>query len=203
MLDQLEHAPLERRKQMSTDEFCAWLDSLGSQTEGWKYELSDGHVQQMMTFVTRNHGNICFNVLLWLGTHIDMDRYSVTSADFGVRVGRSFRFPDVLVEPKTKAGKDRESNSPILICEVLSPSTMSVDFVEKTREYTSLSSLRTYLIISQDEPRIWVMARGEDGSWPSAPEMIHGLDKAIPLGGLDCSLPVSAVYRGVDMPEAD
>jgi Uma2 family endonuclease len=65
---------------------------------------------------------------------------------------------------------------------VLSPSTAGTDFTEKRDEYTSVDTLQTYLICSQDEPRAWVWSRQGDGSWPRLPRELIGREERIALG---------------------
>ena len=82
--------------------------------------------------------------------------------------------------------------------EVLSPSSVGTDMVEKLAEYTSLASLEAYIVASQDEPICWVWQRsGEDRSFPKTPEEIAGRDKAIMIAALGISLPLSEIYRGI------
>jgi hypothetical protein len=70
--------------------------------------------------------------------------------------------------------------------------------VEKLAEYTSLPSLEAYIVASQDEPICWVWQRtGADRSFERKPEDISGRDKAIEIGALGISLPMSEIYRGI------
>lgn len=85
----------------------------------------------------------------------------------------------------------------MLLAEVLSPSSLETDLHEKAEEYTALPSLRAYVVLAQDEPRLWVWQRGDDGLFPKAGEMIEGSDAVLKLPALGIELPLVAIYRGV------
>jgi Uma2 family endonuclease len=115
---------------------------------------------------------------------------------FAVHAGDSVRFPDVLVESAQPDGKSLRAESPILIAEVLSPGTYHLDFGDKLREYLTLPTLDTYLIISPDEPRIWVWQR-TDGAFPKEPDIIEKRDQHVGLPALAIEIPVEDIYRGI------
>ena len=83
-----------------------------------------------------------------------------------------------------------------MIAEILSPSSLATDFGEKAQEYTALDTLRHYLVLSQDEPRVWLWSRGEDGMF-AKPEMIVGADETVDLPGLQIRIALAELYRGV------
>jgi len=79
---------------------------------------------------------------------------------------------------------------------VLSPGTYHLDFGDKRREYLTLTTLDTYLIISPDEPRIWVWQR-TDGSFPEEPEIVERRDQRVRLPALVIDIPLEDIYRGI------
>ncbi len=84
--------------------------------------------------------------------------------------------------------------NPIVIFEVLSPSTEKYDRGEKFRRYrTQIESLQDYVMVSQDQPRIEHHHRQTDGKW-SATE-ISRLDGVLVLPSIDCRIPLAEVYR--------
>jgi Uma2 family endonuclease len=177
------------------DAFLRW--SADRPREEGRYELSHGVVTRTMINVTRRHGYICTNIMLALGRVLDLDFYGITSADFAVRTPVGIRGPDILVEAVHLDGDARASDLPLLLAEVLSPSTAGIDFSDKRDEYLGIASLRTYLICAQDEARVWLWARGSDGNWPTQAQMIEGRDAIIALGGLGAEIEMSAIYRGI------
>ncbi|EJW11291.1 hypothetical protein A33M_3302 [Rhodovulum sp. PH10] len=166
--------------------------------QGERYELSEGRVV-MMTGASKAHREIAGSLFIRLFGLFDKRRFHVAVAELAVRVGQSVRYPDVVVDVQSDDPKGLTAVAPVLIAEVLSPSTLATDFGAKVREYTGLPSLLTYLVLSQDEPRAWVWRRGENGAFPDEPEMLEGRDAVVPLPALDgATLPLAEVY-----PEAD
>lgn len=180
------HAPLT----MTKEAFLAWTDQREE-----RYEFAEGRVIVMVR-VTRNHSRVTTNLLLALNTQLSGASYDVAAMTFAVHASGSVRFPDVLVEPAQPDGKSLRAESPILIAEVLSPGTYHLDFGDKLREYLTLPTLDTYLIISPDEPRIWVWQR-TDGSFPKEPEIIEKRDQRVGLPALAIDIPVEDIYRGI------
>lgn len=110
-------------------------------------------------------------------------------------------YPDVLVTCGERQYVDRRKDvliNPVVVFEVLSPSTERKDRTEKARAYQRIDSLQTYVLVSQREPRVEVYARATDGSWPCT--LYQGLDAAIPFDAIGCSLTLAEIYRDV-LPE--
>ena len=183
------------------DAFLEWASR--QPREAGRFELSNGRVIRTVINVTRRHAMICMNIAVELRQQLDIDKYVVSSVDFAVRTAVGVRGPDVMVDSEQLPGKALSTSKPIFIAEVLSPSTAVLDVTTKQREYTAIASLQTYLVCSQDEPRAWVWARKADGSWPVDADMIEGREVSIDLGGLDVSLSMAAIFRGIpDLPTA-
>src|SRR5215813_3963764 len=180
------HAPVT----MTKEAFLAWVDQREE-----RYELSGGRVT-MMVRVTRNHSRVTTNLIFALKSRLESERYDIMAEVFAVHIDDSIRFPDVLVEPAQPDGKSLRAESPILIAEVLSPGTYHVDFGDKLREYLTLPTLDTYLIISPDEPRIWVWQR-TDGAFPKEPEIIEKREQHVGLPALAIEIPLEDLYRGI------
>ena len=175
---------------MDKAQFFDWLEH-----QERKYELADGRVV-MMPWVTRPHARICTNVVVGLTERLARERFDVVQGDFAVETGdRSVRFADVLVEPFNPESA-RSTDNALLLVEVLTPSTMHVDFHEKLQEYKGLPALGTYLICAQDEARVWAWTRS-DAAWPEAPEVLEGLDAVVQVPILGVVLPLAEIYRNV------
>jgi Uma2 family endonuclease len=180
------HAPVS----MSKEAFLAWVE----QTEG-RYEYAGGRVT-MMVYVTRNHAIVSGNLFATLKAKLNFERYDVATESFAVEVGTNIRFPDVVVEPAQQDGAALRAKAPLVIAEVLSPATLHLDFGDKRREYLSIPTLETYVVVSPDEPRIWLWRRSA-GEFSTDPEIVEGLDKTLGLTALDIDIPLGEIYRGV------
>lgn len=160
-----------------------------------RYEWVEGKII-MMTEVSRDHSRIVTNLVVALAAILDRELYEIASSDFGVNTPLSRRFPDVLVEPASRDGKGRTSESPIFIAEVMSPSTVTVDRKKKPAEYATLASLQTYAVFSQDEPTVWVWQRDESGL-PEKPTRLEGREARLDIPALGTSLPLADIDRGI------
>ena len=177
------------------DAFLRW--AAGRPREEGRYELSHGVVTRAMINVTRRHATICTNIVIALGRVLDLERYLITSADFAVRTPFGVRGPDILVEPISDDAKALASDQPLLLGEILSPSTEKLDFSRKRDDYLAIPSLQTYMICAADEPCVWVWRRRRDKRWPTKPRQLVRREDEIALGGLDVRLSLAAIYRGI------
>ena len=111
-------------------------------------------------------------------------------------------YPDVLVingEPEFNGSRTDEILNPLLIVEVLSPSTEAYDRGEKFRKYRSLASFCEYLLVSQTEPYIeqyYNCDRPNSDRWQW--QVYDRVESAIELHSLNIELPMSEVYRRIN-----
>lgn len=168
--------------------FLAWIERQDA-----KYEYDRGTIG-MMVENTRDHAILVARFVFALMTRLDRSAFDVVSEGFGVRVADSVRYPDVLVQARETDGKARRSTRPRLIVEVLSPSSRHLDMEVKRREYTGIESLSAYVVASQDEPKIWLWARGSDGAFPGDPSVCHGGRDELRLDALGVTLSLAELY---------
>jgi Uma2 family endonuclease len=177
---------------MGQDAFLAWVES---QEEN--YELDRGRVI-MMTGGTRAHWQIAFNLAKALEARVDQDRFAVLP-EFGVRPdAASVRFPDIVIDLAGQSPQDQTATAPVLIAEVLSPSSERVDLGDKAAEFLRLPSLCAYLVFAQDEMKAWVWTRGVEGFAPGAIVLEgEGNEATVRIDALGIELPFSDVYARV------
>ena len=178
---------------MTVDQFFDWCA-----TQERRFELVGGK-PRMQPYVKHNHSTIVMNLsgTLWQRLHTDL--YHIATSDFGVGTGdKLIRFPDVMVFRADTAPEARVAADPILIAEVLSETTLHVDFGEKRHEYLALDSLDSYLVLAQDKPAIWQWSRDADGKWPDDPVILEGLTAELVLTRFGLTVPLSRIYAGVN-----
>lgn len=189
------NAPLDLK--LGKPEFLRWV-----QRQQGRYELKGGQVI-MQAGTTRKHATICTRFLTELLKQLDPDRWNAFIADFAVEIGGSIRYPDVLVEAAGRDGDALSTTEPVILIEVLSPSSIGTDMTEKPTEYGSLPSLAAYIVASQDEPIVWAWIRESDGDgtptgpMPVKPIEISGREAAISIPALALLLPLAEIYRGI------
>jgi len=91
--------------------------------------------------------------------------------------------------------------NPVLIYEVLSPSTEAYDRGDKFTHYKSIASLREYLLIAQHRPHITHFVKREDGSWSYSEA--NELDASIQLPSVGITLNLSDVYQDVEFDKSE
>ena len=150
----------------------------------------------MQPNVKLNHNRITAKIARLLAERIDQKKWEYSSGDFAVRTGpESVRFADLMVFPAGKDGQLQAVDDPVIIFEVLSKSTMHEDFGAKRSEYLALESLTNYVVLSADEPQIWLWQRDDDGSWSDDPEQ-YGVGD-IRLDTIGVSIPLSKLYVNI------
>ncbi len=172
------------------DAFLVWAGEQDS-----RHELVGGQIV-MMSPVNRVHAVLTVRIITALARQVDPDRYDVTGPDFGVRTSAGVRSPDVMVDVRDEGGH-RAAEAPILIAEVLSPSSIAVDMVDKVGEYTALASLQAYVVFSQDEPRAWIWQRDGEGRFLASPAMVAGADATLVVEALGAGQSFAELYRGI------
>ncbi len=174
--------------------FLHWVQ----RQEGGRYEFKDGRVI-MHPGSTLSHGRIIASFVRALGNRLDEAVWSVVPTEVAVEIGDDIRYPDVLVVRTTKGDDhDVSTSAPVVLVEVLSPSSVGRDLNVKLAEYTSLASLEAYIVASQDEPIVWVWQRDAGTrEFPKIPAEISSRDGTIEISVLGLSLPLAELFRAI------
>lgn len=156
-----------------------------------KHELVGGRAYAMVG-ASRYHVLIAGALHAALRTHLRGGPCRAYISDMKVRVGDDFYYPDVLVSC-TAGGHDYYETAPVLIVEVLSPSTETRDRLEKCLAYQRLDSLKEYVLIAQDKVRAEVHRRIE-GGWE-----VERFDErdVLRLESVDMTIPLTEIYEDV------
>lgn len=180
---------MHAQAKMSFEEFGRWAE--GQQR---RFELVRGEVR-MLPYVKFAHTQLSAVVNALLFQQVDRKKFRMANSDFAIQTGpHSARFADVAIVPASTAPTAGFTSEPVVVIEILSKSTMHVDFGEKRLEYQALPSLQAYLILAQDEPSAWLWQRGDDGNWPADPQQMEGRDGEIRLAAVSASLPMAELY---------
>ena len=178
--------------QMDQQAFLAWV-----QGRKEHYELDRGRVI-MMTGGSRAHSQITMNFLKALDARLDPVRFAVLPK-FAIDTGpQTIRFPDIVVDVAGEKPGDLKATAPMLIVEVLSPSSDRIDLGDKAAEYVRIPSLSAYLVVAQDEMKAWLWVRGATGFAPGA-DVLKGDEAVIHIEPLRIDLPFAEVYDRVRM----
>jgi len=152
------------QKHMMADEFLAWAME---QPEGTHYELVSGQIV-VVAPERAMHGMVKARVTQYIANAIDAAglpcRTFVDSMAVRVNADTIYE-PDVMVRCGEPLDRNAiEVTDPIIIIEVLSPSSSRRDTGSKLADYLSIPSVRHYLIVSTDTPLIIHHRRDETGA---------------------------------------
>ncbi len=143
---------------MTVDEFLLWADG----QEG-RWELAGG-VPVAMAPERAAHGRTKYEAAKAIERAIKTAKLPcfMFLDCVAVRLDARTTFqPDLVIHcGKRLQDSDREVLDPVLVVEVLSPSTRAVDLRLKVRRYFELPSLHHYLILDPDERSVIHHARG-------------------------------------------
>jgi Uma2 family endonuclease len=174
---------------MDGSAFLAWAEG----REG-RYELANGRVV-MMTGGSVGHALVVRGLFKALDARLTGTDWIALTSDLAVRIGRNtVRYPDVVVHAKHGKVRDLAATKPILIAEVLSPSSVTNDLGDKAAEYLGLESVAAYVVLSQDEPKAWTWVRGVEG-FPAGPEVMRGNEALIRIPLLSIELSLAEIYK--------
>jgi len=164
----------------------------------YRYELIDGVVYDM-TGSTPEHSAISSNIESLLREQLGRSGPCRIHRDQYVAIpGKPPVVPDVVLTcdladwDKNKRLKPFMIQSPLIVVEVLSPSTERYDRTEKFTRYMRCPTLEVYILVSQDEQYIEVYRRST--GWK---QERFSAGQLIKLEQLDLELPVESVYEGV------
>ena len=90
--------------------------------------------------------------------------------------------------------------NPLLLVEIISDSTASVDHILKLKLYKKIPSLKHYLMVQQKEAYVELYTRTEGGQWLYSDR--EGSESKIGLEALGIELPLADIYRTVEFPVA-
>ena len=160
-----------------------------------KREYIDGRIY-VMAGAKHNHNYISGNIYSNFRSHLKATPCATFMADTKVRLGKNYVYPDVLVDCSDLSGDDYFSTSPVIIVEVLSKSTRTLDTTTKLIQYIHLPSLKEYVLIEQDFVSVQVLRKSKH--W--LPEYFY-LGDAVTFEAIDLTITVEEIYDRVDNPD--
>jgi Uma2 family endonuclease len=173
-------------KRMTLAEFLAWDDGTDR-----RYELLDG-IPVMMAPSLEAHGELVAALTIEIGNRLRPPCRVISEAGIVIPDrADTYYLADLAVTCAPREPGRRMVVEPVLVVEVLSPSTNQVDRWRKVADYRTLPSVQDILVVFSDERRVEVQRRTADG-W----RVEDLIGKAvIGLACCDGPIPLDAVYR--------
>jgi Uma2 family endonuclease len=169
-----------------------------------KSEYVNGQILAM-TGASRAHNLVTGNVFRELSQQLRGGPCEAYVGDMRVRVSQTgmYTYPDVVVACGEIRFEDDHVDTllnPVLIVEVLSPSTEAYDRGEKFAHYRRLDSLQEFLLVAQDKVRVERYVHQGD-QWILTEH--SALDDVVSLDAAGCRVRLSDVYDRVELPSGD
>ncbi len=168
-----------------------------------RHEFLDGNVFAMAG-ESPNHSTICFNLYTSLGQQLRGSKCRGFSPNMKVATNESglFSYPDLAVIcgiPQYFDEKKDVLTNPVVIFEVLSPSTEHYDRGEKFLRYTNyIESLRDYVLISQSKILVEHYSKQPNSAWSKSE--LTDLDAELFLPSISCEIKLAELYELIDFP---
>ena len=178
-------------KRMTLAEFLEWDDGTDR-----RYELLDG-VPVMMAPSLEAHGELAAALGAEIRARLQQPCRVISEA--GILIpdrADTYYIADLAVTCAPREPGRRMVVEPVLVVEVLSPSTGQVDRWRKVADYRTLSSVQEILVAFSDERRVEVQRRTADG-W-RVEDLIGKAE--ISLACCDGPIPLDVIYRDL-LPE--
>jgi Uma2 family endonuclease len=180
---------LRKPTRVTFEEYIAF-----EETATVRHELIDGTLFAMVGG-SDAHELITGRLFLRIAGHL-ADRCQVFQSGMRLKVEHAHDsdgyYPDILVSCDPADRERMFRRSPILLIEVLSPSTERPDRGEKKLNYLQIPSLQEYLLVAQDKPNVEIMRRRT--SW--AVEELYP-DDTLNMESVGLSLSLSDIYNTI------
>ena len=164
-----------------------------------RFEYRDGDVV-CMSGGSRQHAAIARNIVRHVANKLRAG-CQVYGSDLALYVpgGLPYRYPDasvVCAEARFQSvnGLDCLEN-PVLIIEVLSPSSADFDRGTKFEQYKSISEFAEYLLVAQDRPDVARRIRRHHDTWDET--IFDSLDAVVHLDTVGIDLTSREIYEGL------
>jgi Uma2 family endonuclease len=164
----------------------------------YRYEWIDGMIYDM-TSASPEHSIIASRIDQLLSDQIGTDGPCHVFRELSVLIpDKPSVTPDLVLTcdsadwDKDKRLQPYKVRTPLIVIEILSPSTRRFDRTEKFDRYKCCPSLEVYILVDQYKRHVEVYQRVRD--WQKE---IYIADQVVQFDQLDLELPLDAIYKGV------
>lgn len=164
-----------------------------------RHELIDG-VIVAMAGGSDEHNAIAGRLAMLIGMRLEVGcRYFSPDQRFWIAAHGRGRYTDGSVicgKPEHPSHDAQATENPVVVIEVLSPSSEGDDDGDKRLDFQTLSALRAYVLVHQDSRSVKVYRRDDRGQW-QAHAVKYASGQAIALPALTAPIPVDEIYRDI------
>lgn len=169
----------------------------GEKISKTKHEFVNGEVYAMAG-ASDTHHRISANCFKKLDDHLEDTDCEAFMVDMKLKADESdFYYPDVFVACDESPESRFYREEPVLIIEVLSPSTRQIDRREKLKVYQQIPTVKEYLVIEQEKVHIELHRRQPDGNWLTHFYNKGDFDEIIEFQSVGMEITLDEIYRRV------
>jgi Uma2 family endonuclease len=192
----------EMSRQLRKPDYVSFDDfeeMLLDKPEEEKWELLGGVVVRSMVGARWEHNRIVANILTFLMTELRLKRSPCRPFAESFWLKQRFldlaAFPDVIVSCGEMEKEATFIDDPVVLFEVVSPTSQGRDRSVKWTQYRKLPSLMHYVLVERDRVLVDVWDR-IDKKWQGR-EPMERLDETLALPAIGVEMPLVEVYREV------
>ena len=181
-----------------SEQFVSVEDYLeGEKDSPIRHEYVDGYIYAMAGASDR-HNRIAINVTSRLNDRLIEGPCEVFMSDTKLKVTpTTYYYPDVIVCCDSPAPDAYFRAQPVIIIEIISPTTQRIDHHEKLIAYKRMPTVREYVVMYQDQILIQVHRRVGD-EWQQ--RRLSNPTDSLMLESVGLSIALADIYRGVRFP---
>lgn len=170
-----------------------------------KHEYYRG-VIYAMTGGTARHNLIVANMIALLHGQLRGTSCHVFPSDLRLKIESAglYTYPDISVicGPIFYADNRQDTvTNPMVLIEILSPSTENYDRGKKFEHYRTIETLQEYIVVAQDRIHIEHHIRQDDHRWLLVD--FFAADQVVQAGSIHCTLSVELVYEDITFDSQD
>ncbi len=178
---------------LSLDDFLTWENA---QID--RHEYHQGEVFAMVGS-RRTHGTVIANLFRQFGNRLEGTPCRVFGESMKVQIADdTILYPDIFVTcDRADLSTEMIFRAPVLVIEVLSPTTQDYDRSQKFALYRRIAALGEYVLVDPDSRCVQAFRRNAEDQW-----VFHDMsqDEALSVPCLGLSVPLAQVFDGLDSP---
>ena len=189
--------PLAKKLYYSKEEYLEMEAAADYKSEYYQGEIF------AMSGGSPKHSRICVN-LNWANREATRNKKDCGGFESNMKLeiaeADAYVYPDLMVvcgDVKLAENTTDVITNPVLIIEVLSPGTESFDRGKKFEFYRTVKSLKEYILVSQDKPKIETYFRKDRNSWEYT--VIAGIEKTVVFRSLEYEVKLEEIYYKTEL----
>jgi Uma2 family endonuclease len=195
-MDVKEPAVLYRDKEYSIEEYLEIEEATLEKHEFYNGEIIEVAIRNI------THNIISSNTLFNLSNNLKSKSYRPFMGNQRIFISRnnSFTYPDISVVPieiKTRNNDDCNIVNPIVLIEIVSSSTRSIDRGRKFQLYRDIPSLKDYVLIDSESINVEIFFLNDHGNWEL--KEYKSIDDPFSLDSIQVKLELKEIYEGTKL----